>query len=477
LAWLVADEPVVDIGDRRELFLDDHIVGSLENTEFKLHSPQRLTRQPPRPFGHYATLLKLEDRYRLYYRGDLVPGFTWKQGWGIYHENEVTLVAESKNGYEWTEPDLGLYDFETFPKGNVVLAGEFLVTHNFTPFVDTRPGVPEDERFKATGGGRYPESNWGGWKQAGDRERLEAKHGPGGVYAYASPDGIHWRRLQEEPVIPADWGRFDSQNVAFWSEAEQCYVCYFRTKDGAYRAINRSTSPDFLHWSEPVLMQGRMEKEHLYTSGTQPYYRAPHIYLAPATRFMDQRSSLTDVVLMSSRAGSQSYDRKFAEAWIRPGLSASGWGNRQNYITWQIHPTSKTHLSLYMYGGAHYRLRIDGFVSVNAGFEQGEFRTKPLVFSGDQLEINYSTSAAGFIEVELQRPDGTPIPGFALEDSRRIYGDDITRFVRWEGGPDLSQLVGSPVVLRFVMAEADLYSLKFNESSAGEIGSDSSGSN
>ena len=77
---------VVDIGSRRELFLDDLLIGQLDGTRLKMHSPQLLRRMPPRPFGHYATVLKDsvdgKDLLRLYYRGDKVPGAHWRNGWG-----------------------------------------------------------------------------------------------------------------------------------------------------------------------------------------------------------------------------------------------------------------------------------------------------------------------------------------------------------------------------------------------------------
>ena len=62
----------------------------LDGTQLKLHQPHRLRRMPPRPFGHYATVLQDGDKLRLYYRGDKVPGAHWRNGWGKYHEGEVT---------------------------------------------------------------------------------------------------------------------------------------------------------------------------------------------------------------------------------------------------------------------------------------------------------------------------------------------------------------------------------------------------
>ncbi len=74
---LSAAEPV-DIGSRRELFVDDLLIGKLAGTKLKLHQPHKLRRMPPRPFGHYATVLKDGNKLRLYYRGDKVPGAHWR---------------------------------------------------------------------------------------------------------------------------------------------------------------------------------------------------------------------------------------------------------------------------------------------------------------------------------------------------------------------------------------------------------------
>ena len=100
---------------------------------------------------------------------------------------------------------------------------------------------------------------------------------------------------------------------------------------------------------------------------------------------------------------------------------------------------------------------------MNAPLEGGELITKPLKFKGKELEINYSTSAAGRIRVELQDEKGTALPGFALEDCDPIYGDHISRIVKWKGSTDVQKLAGKPIRIRFEMEDSDLYSLKFNE--------------
>lgn len=465
IAPAVYPEDPVDIGTRRELFVDNLLIGSLKRTQLKMHSPQKLRGTPTRPFGHYATALQDGNKLRLYYRGYKVPGMHWRQGWMQAKENEITLYAESQDGgWNWTEPNLGIHDIREIPKGNAILQASeetFTVTHNFTPFIDTRPGVPKDELYKALGGLSYPAANWGGWKN-GTRADVDEKYGAPGLRAFASADGLNWRNLREEPAIGIEHGKFDSQNIAFWSEAEGQYVCYFRWIEKGWRSIRRMTSPDFLNWSDPVDMQGREPKEHLYTSGTQPYFRAPHIYIALPTRFQASQGAITDIVFMATRPGSNRYHRHFKEAFIRPGLGQQGWGNHANYITLNAIQTSPTEMKMFMYGGAQYVLRLDGFISVNAGYEQGEFLTKPLKFGGDFLQINYSTAGAGNIRVEIQDTEGQALPGYSLQDCKPIRGDAIAQTVEWEKeGTDVSKLNGKAVRLRFVMNEADLYSLCF----------------
>ena len=87
--------------------------------------------------------------------------------------------------------------------------------------------------------------------------------------------------------------------------------------------------------------------------------------------------------------------------------------------------------------------------------------TRPIVFEGNRLVLNFATSAAGSIRVEIQHADGKPVEGFALADCPDIFGDSLGRTVSWTGGPDVGHLAGKPVRLRLVLGDADLYSFQF----------------
>ena len=178
---------------------------------------------------------------------------------------------------------------------------------------------------------------------------------------------------------------------------------------------------------------------------------------------------------MTSRDGVH-WDRRFMEAFIRPGRDPRNWVHRCNMPASGIVPTAKDELSLYVgrhntYPSSHLErlvLRLDGFVSVHAGYAEGELIAKPLVFQGENLVLNFATSAAGSIRVEIQDAKGNPLPGFALEESPLIWGDEIEHTVRWKrthakatSDKPLARIAGKPVRLRFVMRDADLYSLRF----------------
>lgn len=178
----------------------------------------------------------------------------------------------------------------------------------------------------------------------------------------------------------------------------------------------------------------------------------------------------SDAVFISSRDGLR-FDRTFREAFLRPGRSPHNWGDAHgnNTPAWGLLQTGQTGMSLYWsenYGDVpHVRrgvLRLDGFVSVNAPAAGGEMVTRPLLCTGPRLILNYATSAAGGIRCEIQDPSGRAVRGFTLRDSIELYGDATDGVLQWKSGADLSRLTGRSIVLRFVLRDADLYSVRFD---------------
>lgn len=437
-----AQQPVA-IGDRLELFVDRHLVEQITGgASLHLHQPepQDAVLVTDKPWeGNtcaYYTIFRDGELFRMYYRGSHADEKTRKS----LHP-EVACYAESKDGVNWTKPELGLFEWEGSKKNNIVWNG--LGTHNFTPFKDANPECPPESRYKALGGGR------------------------GGLMAFGSPDGIRWKLLSEKPVITQ--GAFDSQNLAFWDSHAKVYREYhraFRT----VRDIMTGTSKDFLTWTEPVFLEyPGAPREHLYTNAVMPYERAPHILIGFPTRFQ-AKTQQVEPTFMSSRDG------LVFHRWLDPVIPITAPkdrdGNRSNYMARGLVqlPGDPKNLSVYAteayYAGPDSRLRrftyrVDGFVSLRAAGDAGELVTKPITFKGDRLVVNHVTRPKGNVRIEIQNAEGKPIPGFTLDDCSPIQGDKIEHEVAWKGDAKLGTLAGKPVRLKFHLQDADVYSFRF----------------
>ena len=436
-----------EIGNRRELFPDDFLTWRRNGIERKIHEPAAHPPEKTQPVGYYMTMLQREGKIHCYYRSDfgkftgpdspysVKPGFI----------GEYTAYAQSTYGIKFLSPPLFLHDCGV---PDVLLCMRPGV-HNFVPFYDENPDCPADERYKAVAG-------------VSDQ---------GGLFGFVSPDPIYFRQIGTSPLIPArpEWGYcMDSQNVAFWSEAEQCYVCYFRINTlpsgEKARTVCRVTSRDFQHWSEPEYPQLNYPGENLYVSLLAPYPRAKHFYIGTPTRYFEDRGSATDIALIFSRAGGEFIRPGNGTAWIKPGPDEERWKNRSNYLAYNIVQTSPEEMSLYhARSGVRYTLRTDGFISLSAGAETGEWISKVIKYDGGTLEFNLSTSAGGSFQVELQTPDGKPIPGYSLAEHILFYGDRISYVPEWTSAGRAPLVPGTALRIRCVMKDCDLYSVCFNK--------------
>ena len=112
-------------------------------------------------------------------------------------------------------------------------------------------------------------------------------------------------------------------------------------------------------------------------------------------------------------------------------------------------------------------MRLDGLASVRAGREGGALLTRPVTFEGGALELNFSTSAAGGVKVELLGEDGESIDGYSLSECVEQIGNELDRRVTWrrDGGAtsDVSALAGEVLRLRFELVDADLFAFRFKK--------------
>ena len=490
---------VLDIGSQRELFVDDYLIDGLAaGAELRLHHPvpRELVLEHDAPWEGtgcgFHSVFKDGNLYRMYYKAwhlDVSDGKLSTASHPLY-----CCYAESDDGIHWRKPELGIHEFKGSKANNIVMVGIKVGKTTSDPghpavFKDENPACPADARYKA----------------------IVRSSGALGLLPFKSPDGIHWSPMSDAPVITD--GAFDSQNLAFWDPVRREYRAYWRIftagevteknwKPSGFRAIRTATSPDLLNWGPHAdLTYVDSPEEHLYTNQIKPYYRAPQIFIGFPTRYVERGwsdsmralpelehresrakvslrygTALSEGLLMASHDGVRF--KRWNEAFLRPGIQRDGtWHYGHQYIAWHTVETKSAiegepnELSIYACESywtgnsselRRYTLRIDGFVSAGAPFPGGELVTKPLKFTGKSLGLNFSTSAAGGIRVEIQTPDGKPIPGFSLDDCPEIFGDELARTVSW-GDADLGKLSGQPVRLRFALRDADLFSFQFSE--------------
>ena len=495
------DDAPVSIGSRRELFVDRALVAGMEGAmSLRLHEPT--TREMVLHHDEawegtgsgYHSIFQDGDRYRMYYKAwhlDVKEGSVNTNRHPLY-----CCYAESKDGIHWEKPRLGLHEFQGSKDNNIVMtSGELGPLHvdagHPAVFKDENRDAPDDAKYKA----------------------IFRSVKPNGLLPFKSADGLDWKPMTDGPILHG-LGAFDSQNLAFWDPNIGQYRAYWRIftegvttdeewKPGGYRAIRTATSDDLVHWGPHTdLSYEDSPNEQLYTNQIKPYHRAPHLLLGFPSRYIDRgwspsmealpalaerkmRSSgserygtaITDSLFMASRDGT--HFKRWNEAFLRPGIERPEvWHYGQQYLGWHLIETESAlpgaakELSLYgvesyWHGPGskvrRYTLRLDGFVSAHASAAGGALLSKAIQFEGDALYLNFATSAAGDVRVEIQDLGGKALPGFSAEDCYPLFGDSTERMVQWKDSPDLGALSGRPVRVRFFLRDADLFAYQFKD--------------
>jgi len=470
----------------------------------------------------YHSIFKDGDLYRMYYKAyQISPMHEADPKNRAEVHPPFCAYAESDDGIRWRKPNLGLHEFNGSTDNNIVMMSGKVGSLDADAghpavFKDSNPDAPADARYKAILRSREPDGIVGSlcsllafksadglrWSPLIDRPIIADG-------AFDSQNLAFWDKERGE--YRAYWRFFDA------GTPEKPFA--------GVRSIRTATSKDFIHWENQADLDfGDSPREHLYTNQIKPYERAPHLFIGFPARYrerghLDQGdtphgaprkatqaelvaqwpaslralpdlgsrlerasaherygSAITEGLLMASRDGVNF--KRWNEAFLPPGVEREGtWNYGHQYIGWHAVETKSAlagapnELSLYAGenywtapGSAlrRYTLRLDGFVSVKAGADGGELLTKPIKFAGKTLALNFSTSAAGSVRVEIQDADGTPLPGFSLEECELLFGDTIERKLRWQQGPDVSSLSDRVVRLRFVLQDADVYSYQFN---------------
>lgn len=443
---------MITLGKRIEMFTDDYLIDTVNRIVLTLNRPE--CREKVLTFEKEwegagslgLTVFRDGDKIRMYYRG-------FPTGASDLDEMQTSCLAVSDDGIHFERAEVDRIAYKGIKKNNIVYMG--VEAHNFSPFLDANPQCLPDEKYKAIGG----------------------ILSTGGIHIYGSADGIVWHELEDKAVITD--GAFDSMNIAFYDryiKKYRCYSRYFTRGDWqGFRAIQSCTSDDFHIWSAQTknhyIGQDKIY-EHFYTNATQPVPGAEHMLISIPMRFAESRKKIpehngggvSDCVFMTSRDG-VNWNRPSKEAWIYGGLNKREWTQRCFITLSGIIPAGDEFqfyvMKNYMWpnddgngeGIWRYTIPAYRFASLHAGADGGGFTTKPFVWEGDGLRINYNTSATGFIRAAVIGADG-----FGFDECGEIFGNEMVYEITWNG-KTLREFKGKEIKLAFEMNDAYLYAL------------------
>lgn len=443
--------------------------------------------------------------YRLYYMASSCTDF-W-----VTKRNEFKprpAVAESRDGLNWTRPNLGICTYGGSKENNLLFADdcEFPDWDNFYVFRDPNPACPPEERYKgvAQKGDPYMLNRTG--QKGAKREFM--------LYCYTSADGLHFNAGRKLIGGNETELKFDSLNTMCWDAARGVYRVYCRGlhtpgPNAVYcnwkvRDIRMIESKDCKTWTKPRPIEfigDDTEEVPLYTNGIFPYFRDPSILTGLPTRYIQREKwtpnydnlpapdnrkwrmkrgepryglAITDCIFMFTRDG-LCFERS-GEAVMTPGPEnvAMGWSYGSCYPSFQPLLTANPLggdplMSFYTKEGQwmktgtvlrRYTIRQDGFISRHAGVKPAKVVTKPLLCDGAKMLVNFSTSARGHLYVTVKGAGGKEVRSIEL------FGDRVDREVAFATG-DLGALKGSAVTVEFGLLDCDLYSFRFVD--GGEI--------
>ena len=479
----------LDIGHDRQLFIDDYIVESLDGVSRKLNQPAKYNANPVLPMVPKGdpsweagmlfcfTTILFDDKDGLYKM--------WYSLWGAKEQSQLLAYATSSDGIKWVKPSLGIVEYKGTRDNNIILQGDALETGVFIDPHETDPA----RRFKML----YQ-----------------------GVRAAYSADGLHWTDYNEGKKVIFHPPGHDSQPVPYWDDRLGKYVAIVRDRTGmikdvrkgmvtdpwarevyrklwggpkkdrvpenhSLRRVGQAESEDFVHWTPMRTVvaadaQDPMHRDQFYNMQVM-LHDVLRIGLMTVFSY-DYERSLGSVQLTYSRDGmnwNRGGNREvFLPTSKRPGdfdwgfiwpvqgplvrgdeiwIYYAGWGADHNSEL----PEGVTELNS---GIGLAKLRLDGFVSLDAGGREGTLTTRAFTFRGRKLVIN-ANAAAGRVLAEILDEDGKPFTGFDKGDCDPLQSDAIHHAVSWKGKGDLKALEGRAVRLKFYLENARVFSFGF----------------
>ncbi len=467
---VVTDWPL-KIDSRRQLFVDDYLIASMEGLQRQYHQPSKhpknplLTRDQPWERAHIWVGTVLRDqptgKFRMWYADG----------------SDRELYAESDDGIAWRKPELGLVSHNGSTRNNITFEPGFMI------------GIIRDPAAA---------------KGAGGYIALVSQTLPHvkqqGFYLYRSPDGLHWASERSRPVLTP------TENRMLWSSIGMGDTSVFRhdpllgryvvdSKFNLYlpaelmkdlnkpaennklriRTRTMAESDDLIHWTRPryILFPDEHDERDSQIYGHLSFaYESMWLGLIRVLHMERSGWKQVEIELTYSRDGRQ-WSRPVARQPFIPLGDADSWepdysdaamngpllvGDELWFYYRGSRSNERDKTDYYTMSVGLAKLRRDGFVSLDAGAQAGSVTTRPLTFTGRSLFVNADVAENGWVKAAVLSFDGQPIDRYGLRDAIPLTTDTTRGRMAWNGVDQLGSPGNDHVRLRFEVQNAKLYS-------------------
>jgi hypothetical protein len=489
----------IDVGSRKQLFVDNRFIASSRGVQLTMNVPVKLNQpvlasdvpwegEPGAAIDCYASVLKDGDKIRIWGAGKAMLPVRLQPDGPVFG---YLKYAESKDGIHFTKPDPGLVAIDE----DKDIMGKRSRTGWAAVWID--PKAPASQRYKT------------------QAKIFLADEGVAEFHIYTSPDGYRWTLLAKPPI-----GTCDTQSIIFWDDTRQRYLLYTRENPDSgtpkrRRLVRRLDSADLVHWENDIVVMDADDVDNATYKTPTPQPPVDY-YGATVFKYPDDAPDSAYIMIAHAfwhwqrrpewmRAGGYD-DHQFqfevlAPATLDDRLAVSRDGTRFNRLggrksfnplgpagsfsskwTWSLPDPIRMGDELWVYYFADNRdhdgfvdpaatvrkkaidraiLRLDGFVSADAAYTEGEIVTPLITFTGNRLELNVNPGAGGSIRVELLDENDKPIKGCTRDDATWLFENSVRLPVTWGANNSVATLAGKPVKIRFLMRDCKLYAFQF----------------
>ena len=479
----------IEVGPKRQLFLDDYLVARATNIFRTIHPAEKSKSNPL-----IRQTEPWEDPFNILYGSVIRDGGQYK-AW--YKSGPGVSYAVSDDGIHWTKPALDLAPINGTKTNILFRKISELKGSEALPYYHELFGVHKDER-EPDPSRRYKMGFLSiDWEYKGPREGRFREGQRRGLGIAGSPDGLRWKLINSF----ASEAICDGATHWMFDPSLDKYVLYGRTLktppeiEGAWskydwyrnwysgRAVGRLESADFVNWNftapfaSPVVLTADLDDRpgtEIYSVLVFPY---ESVYIGLVQTFLALPDApAIDVQLAVSRDGV--HFTRVGAAAVGPSAPAArlpfisngpvGSWDRFNQSLASNPPIADGDELRFYYAGRTYRhapyegkdsgpragciglatIPRDRFVSLDASFDGGEIITKPITLKGKRLHLNADSD---FGEIVIEALDAA---GQLVARSKPIHRNSLDTLVEWEASQ-----VEAASALRITLKNARLYAL------------------